>query len=256
MKFPQIQKAIVSKTVVYSASFLLALGFVSCSDNEDDASELPQEEQGISEEEAVEDITMAIMPETGGFIEETQQALRILDGQNAKSEEFECGEQYEDSYVLSDESGEYAYSLNLEWDWIVDCGDDAIPDFADFNASGSLTYSSPRLNSTGTTSSEITVENVGNFTGSYLVNQRYVSQGQKESQVRNRQNFESLMEFTTEDLNILKSNYAITSGTMSVNYQGDAGEGNTYDFSATLVFTGNRTAVLTMGSGNEYFLSW
>ncbi len=243
---------------MYVASTVLVISLASCSNNEDDTSEIPTEEQGISEEEAVEDITMAILPETGGFIEETQQAIRILDGQNAKTyaEDYECGEEYGASYELSDESGEYSYSLNLQWAWIVDCGDDAIPDFADFNSSGGLTYNSPRLNSTGTTSSELTVENIGNFMGSYLVNQRYVSQGQKESQVRNRQSFESLMEFTTENLNILKSNYAITSGTMTISYRGEAGLGNAYDFSATLEFTGNQTATLTMGSGNEYFLSW
>lgn len=241
-------------SVIAGAALLM---FATSCNKEDDSLPPPQESEAlIAEEEAVEAIRMAILPESGGFIEQTQQALTQLDDGNNKQEDYECGEEYGAEYSYEGGNGQISFDLDLVWSWILDCGDDDIADSADFDLDSAYNYDGPNLASSGATSAVINIQNIGDRQGTYVINEDYLSTGSQQSKVRNRNNYESTMQFTTEDLTILKSNYNITGGTMEISFLGEVDNGNMYSYSASLEFTGNQTATLTMGSGNTYYLAW
>lgn len=235
---------------------VLTLTFASCS-KDDDSNDGP--ETSITEEEAAEAIAMAVSPESGGMVEQTNQAIYTLEEDNStanKAEDYECGVEYGSSYNISGQSTNVDYSASLTWNWIVDCGTGTLPVTVDFDLTGTSSYNGPRISSEATIGADITIENLSDGESSYVVNETFSMTGFQESFVNNENAFTSTIEFATTDLTILKANYNVVSGTVYASFEGKASNGNTYDYSGTLVFTGNQTATLTMGSGNTYDLAW
>ncbi|GLU42746.1 hypothetical protein [Allomuricauda sp. NBRC 101325] len=233
-----------------------ALTFTSCSKGDDDPDNA---ETAITEEEAAEAIALSVSPESGGMVEITQEAIYTLEEDNStsgKAEDYECGVEYGSSYNISGQSGNISYDASLTWSWIVACGTGIIPSAADFDLMGTSTYDGPRLSSDASTTAAINIINLDNSSSSYLVNETFNISGSQESNVSTMNSFTSTIEFTTTNLAILKSNYNITSGTIYASFVGKASNGNSYNYSGTLEFTGNQTATLTMGSGNTYDLAW
>ena len=234
----------------------LALSVTSCS-KEDDSTD--GTESSITEEEAAEAIAMSVSPESGGMIEQTNQAIYTFEDDNSassKAEDYECGVEYGSSYNISGQSANVTYSASLAWNWIVDCGTGIIPSAADFDLTGTSSYDGPRISSDASTTATINIQNLEDEQSSYIVNETFSIAGSQESYIRNENAFTSTIDLSTTDLTVLKSNYNIASGTISVSFHGVASNGNSYDYSGTLVFTGNQTATLTMGSGNTYELAW
>ncbi|MEC7265734.1 MAG: hypothetical protein VXW38_18475 [Bacteroidota bacterium] len=235
---------------------ILTLSITSCSDDDDSNNGT---ETSITEEEAAEAIAMAVSPESGGMVEQTNQAIYTLEEDNSasnKAEDYECGVEYGSSYNIAGQPGSITYSASLTWSWIVECGSGIIPSAADFDLAGTSSYDGPRISSEANTSATINISNLDDVQSSYLVNETFTVSGSQESNVGSINSFTSTMEFTTTNLTILKANYNVTSGTVYASFVGKASNGNTYDYSGTLVFTGNQTATLTMGSGNTYDLAW
>ena len=235
---------------------IMTLTFASCSDDDDSNDGT---ETSITEEEAAEAIAMAVSPESGGMVEQTNQAIYTMEEDNSasnKAEDYECGVEYGSSYNISGQSANVTYSASLTWSWIIDCGTGIIPSAADFDLTGTSSYDGPRISSEASTSASINIQNLDDAESSYVVNETFTMAGSQESFVRNENAFTSTIEFTTTDLTILKANYNVASGTVYASFVGKASNGNTYDYSGTLVFTGNQTATLTMGSGNTYNLAW
>ena len=235
---------------------ILALSVASCS-KDDDSND--GTETAITEEEAAEAMAMAVSPESGGMVEQTNQAIYTLEEDNSasnKAEDYECGVEYGSSYNIAGQSGSITYSASLVWSWIIDCGTGIIPSAADFDLTGTSSYDGPRISSEANTSASINIQDLDDAQSSYVVNETFTMAGSQESFVRNENAFTSTIEFTTTDLTILKANYNVVSGTVYASFVGKASNGNTYDYSGTLVFTGNQTAILTMGSGNTYNLAW
>lgn len=234
----------------------LALSLTSCS-KEDDS--IDGTESSITEEEAAEAIAMSVSPESGGMIEQTNQAIYTLENDSStsgKAEDYECGVEYGSSYNISGQSTNVTYSASLAWSWIVDCGTGSIPSAANFDLTGTSSYDGPRISSDASTTATINIQNLEDEQSTYIVNETFSIAGSQESYVRNDNAFTSTIDLSTTDLTVLKSNYNIASGTISVSFHGVASNGNSYDYSGTLVFTGNQTATLTMGSGNTYELAW
>jgi hypothetical protein len=235
---------------------VFTLSLTSCSKDDDSNNDT---EATISEEEAAEAIAMAVSPESGGMVEQTNQAIYTLEDDNSssnKAEDYECGVEYGSSYTISGQSANVTYSASLIWSWIVDCGTGIIPSAANFDLTGTSTYDGPRISSEASTTASINIQNLEDAQSSYVVNETFTMAGSQESFVRNENAFTSTIEFSTNDLTILKANYNVASGTVYASFVGKASNGNTYDYSGTLVFTGNQTATLTMGSGNTYELAW
>ncbi|SDQ25793.1 hypothetical protein [Flagellimonas zhangzhouensis] len=245
-----------TKNLIVLGAAAFTLTFASCSNGDDGVGE---PEATITEEEAAEAIAMSVSPDSGGMVEITQEAIYTLEEDNStsgKAEDYECGVEYGSSYNISGQSGSISYDASLIWSWMVQCGTGIIPSAADFELDGTSTYDGPRISSEASTSATINITNLDDASNSYLVNETFSISGTQESNVSTINSFTSTIEFTTTNLAILKSNYNIASGTVYASFVGKATNGNSYNFSGTLEFTGNQTATLTMGSGNTYNLAW
>ncbi|MGX1023983.1 hypothetical protein [Flavobacterium sp. CS20] len=234
--------------------------FTSCNNNDDNLSE-----SSISEEEASEAIIMAVSPETGGLIEMTTETITIVEGSSSdysktslSNSDFDyvCGETYGTSFARSHDSGNYSYNINYVWSWTVYCTDDNSPTNFSFDLNASSSYDSPKMSSDDTTNGTLVVSGLDDLETEYLVNQTYSRSGTQISSVRNQNTFTSSLNFNTTNLKVLKANHNITSGSISVAFNGQVSNGNVYDYSGTIVFNGNQTATLTMGSGNTYNFAW
>ena len=231
--------------------------FASCNKDDDNNSL----ESSISEEEAAEVIVMAVSPETSGLVEQTSEALIIMEGNSSDYSravsdfDYVCGENYATSFTRDYDNGNYSYSASYNWDWIVNCDGENPTDF-DFNLEGNNSYTSPRMSSNDSNEASLSISGLDETESEYAINQNYSRSGSQESFVRNQNNFTSTLSFTTSDLKMLKANHNVTSGTMTVAFSGQTSNGNTYDYSGELVFNGNQTATLTMGSGNTYNIAW
>tara|TARA_R110000744_G_scaffold325657_2_gene431484 strand:- start:2186 stop:2947 length:762 start_codon:yes stop_codon:yes gene_type:complete len=232
---------------------LLAFSITSCNKDDDE----PTSE--ISEEEAAEVIAMAVSPESGGIVEQTTEAIYVIEVDNTSGksvEDYECGVEYGSSYNRSGNTSTITYSVDYGWSWIVTCGEGLFPLAADFTMDGSSSYVGPKISSEGAITATIKVENLDGAQGTYNLAEDFSFNATQESFVRNKTTFTSTIKLTTSNLAVLKSNYNITSGTVAASFVGVSSSGNTYDFSGTVKFNGNQTATITMGSGNTYDIAW
>jgi hypothetical protein len=262
-------KNLVLKPIVFKRPFTLLLGTamiltaISCSDDDSNGS---AETTPISEEEAAEAILLSVSPEAGGMTEESLEAIYILEdesyaaskqaGSSSKATEYVCGEEYNSSYVITKESGSITYDINYAWNWVVGCDADGNPISYDFALDGTGVYTTPRMSSSGSDVSEIEIVTLDEQQDMYQLNEEFSRTGTHESFIRDENAFSSTISLSTDNLRILKSNYNIVSGTVAASFSGIVSNGNTYDYSGVVVFHGNQTATLTMGSGNTYELAW
>lgn len=252
-----------SKLLIMLLSILM-ISFTSCNKDDDNLSDA--DSQTITEEEAVEAIAKAISPETGGFVEQTNEAIYLIE-ENEVSENstttsgtfedtYECGENYATSFIRSLDNSTHSYNVNYNWDWMLNCTSDDSPLSFTFNLEGGNTYSSPRMSSVDSSDAALSITGLDDAIGEYTINQSYVREGTQTSFVRAQNSFVSTINFETSDLKILKANYNITSGTVLVQFNGEVSNGNIYSFSGEVTFNGNQTATITMGSGNTYNVAW
>tara|TARA_R110000868_G_scaffold779_2_gene5754 strand:+ start:5581 stop:6306 length:726 start_codon:yes stop_codon:yes gene_type:complete len=236
---------------------LFAISISSCDNNDDDDQTTTTE---ISEEEAVEAITLAVSPDAGGIIEQTTEAIYVLedDSETSKTidEDYECGQEYGATYTKSANTGTITYSVNYGWSWILTCSDGMLPLAADFNLDGATAYVGPNVASEGSVTASIKVENLDGAEGSYALTENFNFATTQESFVKNKNTFTTAIALSTTNLEVLKANYTITSGTITASFVGTSSNGNTYNFSGTIIFHGNQTATITMGSGNTYEIAW
>tara|TARA_R110002020_G_scaffold97708_1_gene233145 strand:+ start:66500 stop:67288 length:789 start_codon:yes stop_codon:yes gene_type:complete len=258
----------VLRPIVFKRPFSILLGTamiltaISCSDDDGNGD---MDTAAISEEEAAEAIILAVSPEAGGMTEESMEAIYILqdgsytasrEANSSKEGDYVCGEEYSSSYVITKESGSIVYDINYVWSWIVGCDANGNPISYNFSLDGTGVYATPRMSSSGSDTAQIEIISLKGGEEMYQLNEEFIRRGTQESFVNNENTFNSTVQLDTENLQILKSNYNIVSGTVSASFKGEVSNGNSYDFSGEVVFHGNQTATLTMGSGNTYQIAW
>lgn len=231
--------------------------FASCNNDDNEISA-----SNISEEEAAETIGMAVLPETGGLIEQTTESVTFIEGNSSDysksldvKNDYSCDQNYGTSFIRSFDNGVYSYNADYSWNWIVNCENGIVSSF-NYDLNGTNAYNSPRMSSDDKITATIAVSGLDDTETEYTINQTHNRSGSQNSSVRNENSFTSSLSFHTTNLTMLKANHNITSGSMSVAFVGQTSNGNVYDYSGELVFHGNQTATLTMGSGNTYNFSW
>ncbi|NLP58644.1 hypothetical protein [Lutibacter sp. B1] len=262
MKTPILNSVLLKNKMLLIAFAILSITLISCDDDDNNTTPTAVE---ISEDEAAEAISMAVTPDTGGMVEQSMEAIYIVEGNvdtsgkstdSQKSYDYECGQEYTSTYIRSNDSGNFTYNVNYIWSWMLTCDEEGNPSEFNFQLDGTGSYTSPRMSSSDTNAATINITSLDEAQSVYILNQEYTREGTQESFVRNQNSFTSSINLKTSNLEVLKANHNITSGTITASFTGESSNGNTYNFSGEIVFTGNQTATLTMGSGNTYNLAW
>lgn len=209
------------------------------------------ESETISEEEAVDVVTGALMADSEGVTSEASEAAKVADTYDEGVENAAvCGQTYDSTFVKSYNGTNLSAAYSSAVSWTINCNDFNIPVSLDWGWTTQGDYESLRLLSNDNASSSW---NVGNLiTGSmYLISGSYTRSGNQESKVRNMNSFTSEVDINLTNLEVSKETYEIESGEGTFVLTGETSTGATFSFEGSIVFLGNQMATLTI-NGTTY----
>lgn len=248
MKITQLRKGFIFLCIC--SAFILA----SCN-NEDDTANSDQEKA------AADAIINAISPESGGAITQTDEAvakasMANTEGKNLDEPSYECGMTYNDSVTASGGQGNFVYSMNVDWEWTLNCSE--LDESSNFEMGFfyNRQYTSLRMGSDDTADGNMTVTGMELQSDVYVVNATAVYNGSQVSNVGNNNALTSEINCTVNNLTYDKNSMEISSGMVAVSLSGTFNEQESLSYGGTVEFLGNKEAVLHMNNGNDYAFSW
>lgn len=231
---------------IFLAATILMLGTImlsACSKNNNDAP------SAVSEEEAAEVVTQSVSATSGGLAVQATDAAVIADMYTAN-----CGLTKDTVITRTNLQGAVVtYNATGHWHWTYTCSPSAR---FDYTFAGAVSYDAPRMSSNDSLSSTLSLTGLESSAAAYVLNIHTVRKGSQASKILNKNTFTSTITFSATDIVIDKVTQRIVSGTSSVIISGAGSNGRNFQYSGTLVFTGNQTGTLTLGSGRTYNIQW
>jgi hypothetical protein len=228
------------------AAGMLMMGTIilsACSKNEDTTPAT------VTEEEAAEVVTDAVSGNSGGIAVQATDATSMATMYSATS----CGMSKDTAIARSNISGAMVtYNATAQWHWTLSC----VPARFDYSFAGAVIYDAPRMSSNDSLSSTLSITGLEATSTQYLLSMSSTRKGSQVSKILRKNTFTSTITFTATDLAVDKSTNIILSGTASVNISGASSSGRSFQYAGTVVFTGSKTATLTLGSGVTYNIQW
>ncbi|PHI20886.1 hypothetical protein CEQ90_05840 [Lewinellaceae bacterium SD302] len=218
----------------------------------------PPAELTLSEEQAVTILTASLEADAQGLDAATAESVDLAE--SAKSAEaeaaIECGMPFDSSYNFTRNNSlvEAAYDVTIGW--TPECNGLGLVQSISYERSLDGSYTTQRMSSNETGSANWTIDNLTGGGTTYLINGNYQRQGnQIITTNRTTRTFDSVIEFTVENLNIDKGDRRITSGQADFTLEGTSGGGNDFLLEGSIVFLGSGQAVITI-NGNQYTVSF
>lgn len=230
---------------------LLLGGFASCSDDDTNTTT-----QAISEQEAVDAIEASVSTETNGAAKMMADASEVaMDaGLYTDTPEINCGEVYTSGYDVVYGGTSYSYDYTGTRNYQVNCTNLGVPSTFQYNFSMEGDYETPRLVSDDNAQSSLVVTGLAFDTAEATFNGTYTRSGYQESKVLQQRHFNSVLNFTVNNVLFNKNTLKITGGTASVVFEGVGSDGNSYTFNGSITFNGNDTATLIINN-NSYTIN-
>jgi len=241
-----------NKTFLFSASLFLVLGLatVSCKKSNSTSSSSSSTDT-VTTADAANAVSDAVSPASAGMVAQTQTTVVIINTDN-----LDCGVAKDTSFSGQNAAGaaitySYTYSSNS----LLTCSVGA-PSSFQFNYSGKNNYSAAYLASDDSAQGNFTVTGLNPGATQYVFNASYIRNGSETSKVRNQYSFTSNINIQSSNLTIDKSTQQIVSGTATVSVSGAANNGKAFSYSGTITFSGGNQALLVLGDGNTYTITW
>lgn len=224
---------------------LLAMGAMFCAGcrNEDALTDVTTT---LTADDAADAIASALggSQGTGGLAAQLEEAAIVAGGGSLGKVEGTAGVLF-DTTVTRQRTGTYNYSYTFQYSW-------SLVNVNQFTFSYAMhgVYDTPWMSSNDSASATFQVSSllVGQ---NFLVAGIYNRHGSQASKMRAKVTFKSTFTCSTTDLQIDKTTRRITGGTATVTLYGQTSTGLAFTYSATVVFLGNQTATLYIGS-NSY----
>jgi hypothetical protein len=231
--------------LIFSAACFIG-GISSCNKS---ASTATPSDTTVTEADAAEAVTDAVVPQSAGLTAQVSDATVM-----ASSSYYTCGLAYDSSITRANVSGaSVTYTLNLAWNWKLSC---ASP--ASFTAAfkGSSNYSAIRMSSSDSSNGSFTITGIEPSNTAYTFNSSYTRQGSQQSKIGNKNSFTSTITVTSSNILVNKTTQQIVSGSAAVNIAGASSSGKSFSFSGTITFNGGKTATLVISGGGTYAITW
>jgi hypothetical protein len=231
--------------LIFSAAFFIG-GISSCNK---DASTATPATTTVTEAEAAEAVTDAVVPQSSGLTAQVSDATVM-----ASSSFYTCGLAYDSAITRSSVAGaSTTYSLNLAWNWKLSCANPA-----SFAASfkGSSTYTATRMSSSDSSNGSFTITGIEPSNTAYTFNSSYTRQGSQQSKIGNKNSFTSTITVNSSNIQVNKTTQQIVSGTATVSISGASSSGKSFSFNGTITFNGGKTATLVISGGGTYTITW
>lgn len=229
-------------------AMIFSLSLFSCDKKVED---VPTEDLSVTEEEAVDIITGAIVYSSEGMTSEAMDAAALADDvENKDLTSIGCGETGDSTVVRSHSDVRITANYTSTLGWGLNCSTIGVPTTLDFDRTTSGSYETSRMSSTDDATGDWVLSEI--IAGpSYVINGVYHRTGQQNSLVKDMRSFTSTIDMEIDDLNIDKGQRRIVSGIVSFTLSGVTGTGETYAFDGDIVFLGGGSANILI-NGTAY----
>jgi hypothetical protein len=205
----------------------------------------------VTTDDAANAVSDAVSPASAGMVAQTQTTVVIIN-----TDELACGEAKDTAFSGQNAAGAaITYSYGYAANSLLTCNM-GVPSTFQFNFSGGNSYSAAYVASDDSVKGEFNVTGLNPGATQYLFNASYIRNGSETSKVRNQYTFTSTVNIQSTNLTIDKSTQQIVSGTATVSISGAASNGRSFSYSGTITFSGGKQAVLVLGNGNTYQITW
>jgi hypothetical protein len=205
----------------------------------------------VTTDDAASAVSDAVSPASAGMVAQTETTVVIIN-----TNDLACGEEKDTAFSGQNVAGaaitySYAYGSNR----LLTCNN-GLPSSLQFNFTGKNSYSAAYLASNDSAQGNFTVTGLNAGASQYVFNASYIRNGSETSKVRNQYTFTSNINIQSTNLTIDKSTQQIVSGTATVSISGAASNGKAFSYSGTITFSGGKQALLVLGNGNTYTITW
>ncbi len=232
-------KTLKLKSMTFIFTLLL---IISCSKDD-------KMETVLQNDEAMEVVQTSLQKSTSGFNEEIEKSA--MQTNEDYSQNATCGEIYQDSFTNNYE-GEFVNSnYNLMWQYTLLCSNINVPQSLDLNASSSGFYQTEHIASVDQSESNLLISGIEPSNSNYTFSGDYKREGTQELNFLQSRSLTSTIKLAFDAIVVDKETYQIQSGSATVTLYGTNANNQSFEFNGDVVFTGNRTAILTL-NGTTY----
>jgi hypothetical protein len=158
-----------------------------------------------------------------------------------------CGTTVADSISASGKTNDVTFSYFYKFMRTLNCNANSQPD----NVANAITFKGsidgPRITSVDAGTANVTIGGLTTNATNFVVNGKYSRKGAFTSKVGGKATGSSNVEITATNVLLSKPARNIVSGTATVTISGSSAKG-TFSFTGTMVFSGNNSAALTVGT--------
>ncbi|PUZ21509.1 hypothetical protein GA0116948_110158 [Chitinophaga costaii] len=243
MKTPYHYKATFAILIFLA---LMTTGLYSC--KKDDA---PASTTTVTEADAVELATDAVVPADGGMVLQVNNSVMIY-----QTAAIDCGVAKDSAIAGSSASGatpSYSYALN--WNYLLTCSG-VVPSLLTFNFSGESKYDGVHMSSNDSSTGNFVLTGITPTATAYTLNTTYTRNGSQTSKIARNNSFSSKMSIESSNITVDKTSLKILSGEATIAISGSSTSGSSFSYSGTLTFLGNDKATLVLNSGTSYTIVW
>ncbi|MEL6195308.1 MAG: hypothetical protein AAFR66_24850 [Bacteroidota bacterium] len=229
---------------VYTVIILVLslLAFASCTDNE----ETPSANSEITTEEAAEIVGTSLASSSAGLDEVTVEVAETSEEMATETNFDPCGVQRDTAYSISSPSGAaISYSGDLSYDFGVGCVGD-VPQTFSYEVAYSSIFDAPRMASSNTGSSSLSLESLSNDYIIFEVNGSYTRTGSFDSKIFNKTSSNASVTFNLNDLVVDLNDKRINGGSATFTLAGSTARGNTFNMTGDVSFDGQGNALISI----------
>lgn len=236
------------KKVFYLMSIALIMSMVwtSCENNDTNNA---SDTQDIADE-----IAASVGSSNSGITSEIVSTAELTkEYESAKSSAIDTLYSVDTTITKSSTSGAiitYNYLYNIKYGYVFD--DNGLSNMY-YNSIIDGSFNAPRISSNDNRTSNWVMTGLPVSSSTYILNGTTERTGSSQSRVRNKRSFTSGSEITLTDVKVNKSSLKVVSGTLNWRITGTM-NGQSYSYSAVLVYQDNGTAQLTL-DGTTYTIN-
>lgn len=208
----------------------------------------------VSNEEAADMVASSLAEESSGMTTVVTDATSTAEEASGSEggRKASCG--YSESFELTKTNQQGAiitYSYDYSYTYQMTCNTDNEPLTLISGADFTGMFDAPRLASSHTGKSDLSVSALDESATNYLVNGTYSRTGTFESRVHNKNTSTSTVLISVDEITVDKDADEIVDGSASVSITGEVPGKGSFSFNGSIVFDGNGKATLTI-DGTTY----
>ena len=208
-----------------------------------------KEEKEVTTDDAADVVSYAIESSSGGTSDQLKDCSEEAAEQIAT---LNCGGTF-DTVVSRSYNGVATGSYTTQRHYTLNC-DAGIISSLGCTGSYSGNFDAPRMSSSNSGSISWTLTGLDAGSTQYAFNGALNRSGTHTSKVRNKYTFNTTMSITSSNVMVDKITHKIVSGSGSVTLTCDVVDGDSFDFTGSIVYHANETATLTL-NGNTYTIT-